>query len=148
MSFNLPNDPEVVREIKKMNEKRFGKFAEVAPDYNDFDDPKTGYTLSDPIFYYDDVIGELDDDYEDKKHHWHIIYVEINYKSWHFTMKCYSGSCLLDVWNRAEEIMGIEEKYLLRYLVFGTEVTDFYSIEELDLADENRITIDVFDDEW
>ena len=147
MSFNLPNDPEVVREIKKMNEKRYGKFAEVAPDSHDFDDPKTGYTLSAPIFYYHDELRDYDDDYYDEKKYWHIIYVKINYKSWHFTMKCYSTSCVLDIWNRAEEIMGIGDTIGVRYEVFQNPVSPFDALEELDIADENRITIDVCDDE-
>ena len=75
------------------------------------------------------------------------LYVKINYKSWHFTMKCYSTSCVLDIWNRAEEIMGIEDTIGIRYEVFQNPVSPFDTIEELDIADENRITIDVCDDE-
>ena len=49
MCWRLPNsDEEANRIIQQMNEKRYGKFAEEAPDGEDFEeDVKTGFILTD-----------------------------------------------------------------------------------------------------
>ena len=147
MCWRLPNsDEEANRIIKQMNEKRYGKFAEEAPDGEDFEkDVKTGYILTYPVFYYDDEIGQYDEFYVDKKQKWHIMFISFQYKSWRFDVKCYSKQCLRDVWNRAEEIIG-QEAFNPFFFCNLSRVSEYVPLEQLDVFNEKRITIMVKDE--